>query len=1254
MAPVSALIAITAAATPPGGPGRGRIVYGVIFASLAIAMAVEAYAYYRTEAAQLKTVTATELDAIASLKANQLNDWRAARLADGVIHSRNAAIVPSISRFIEGHADRDTTRRLQEWIDSFVSVGLYDRAFLFDAHGVSRLAAPAAGGPPAAAISLAATEAFGTARVSLVDFYLDGPSQDVRMAIVIPYRNMSGNSPAGVLALRIDPRSFMRLVVETWPRTSETAEALLVRRDGSDALVLTSLRFAPQAAMRTRIPLANPEVLYVKAVLGQTGFVEGLDYRGIRTVGVIHKIPDSPWSLVAHVDPNESAGILRAKLVGVVGLTGMLLFGLGTLLALGWRRQGRQFERQQAALTRTVRESEERLRLALGAAGQGLWDLNVRTGETVVSPEYATMLGYDPAEFHETYDTWRERLHPDERDAVAAQYQQYAAGLLPVNKVEFRLRTKDGGWKWILSQGQVVSRTDDGQPLRMVGTHVDITTRKLAEIRAERLAQLYAALSRCNEAIVHSRNEAELFPKICAAAVAPGGLAMAWIGLVDSESHLVVPVAFDGRGSEYLAGIRVTVDAGDPHGGGPTGTCIRENRPIWCEDFAHDPRTEPWHERGRRFGWAASAALPLVRGGRVVGALTVYAFSAELFDHEGRMLLLEAAADISFALDAFDRESQRLATEAELAESEVRYRTIFSDSTVPRLVIDQEDMRIVDANRAAGAFYGYSVDALTQMKISDINTLDPVKIRQAMDRVVRGEQTRFDFVHQLANGERRNVEVYSTGITVHNRPLLLSAVFDVTDRIRTEQALRETSERFRAIFDEAPLGVALIESLTGRIREVNARFAAIAGRTREELTTIDWMSITHPDDVAEDLSNMAQLNAGRISGFNMNKRYRRPDGSYVWINMTIAALIGEPGGVRQHVCMIEDITERKQAEYEIGRLALMVDAAPSSVTVHDDDGRILYANRRAIEAHGYSREEFLRLNMQALYPPADRHLVAERIAELRGRREVAFEVDHIRKDGSRLPLEVAATVIKWDGGEQFLSIGTDITERKHASDALRESLQEKEALLKEVHHRVKNNLQLITSMLRLEMGRTVHPLVETALSEMQNRVLSMALLHETLYRSGRFAQVDLAAYLGELGHRIFQSLAQAATVTLHTELTPTTVELDQAIPCGLLVNELITNALKHGFPDGRAGAVRLVLRPMTEGQGACIEVSDNGVGLPTDFDARRKDSLGLQLVMDLTRQLRGSLDIGGGPGAHFRVAFMPRVAAASRGDGKPS
>ncbi|MCP4696395.1 MAG: PAS domain S-box protein, partial [Gammaproteobacteria bacterium] len=142
---------------------------------------------------------------------------------------------------------------------------------------------------------------------------------------------------------------------------------------------------------------------------------------------------------------------------------------------------------------------------------------------------------------------------------------------------------------------------------------------------------------------------------------------------------------------------------------------------------------------------------------------------------------------------------------------------------------------------------------------------------------------------------------------------------DITERKRTEALIQESQKRFKTMFEQAPMGVALVDSFTGHIYEVNPRFAGIAGRSRQEMATINWMSITHPEDVQEDLDNMAMLNAGKIDGFNMHKRYIRPDGSHVWINMTIAPLKEPDKSHKRHLCMIEDITERKRTDVALRR-----------------------------------------------------------------------------------------------------------------------------------------------------------------------------------------------------------------------------------------------------------------------------------------------------------------------------------------------
>ncbi|BBI99333.1 hypothetical protein FGKAn22_10260 [Ferrigenium kumadai] len=230
-------------------------------------------------------------------------------------------------------------------------------------------------------------------------------------------------------------------------------------------------------------------------------------------------------------------------------------------------------------------------------------------------------------------------------------------------------------------------------------------TRELSLSNAElrRSSGLYAALSQCNKAIVHSANETELYPRICRSAVESGGMKMAWVGKVDAQTRQVTPVASFGTGTEYLENLRIPLDGDDPAAQGPTATSLRENKPFWCQDFAHDPATAPWHERGAHFGWGASASIPLSCRGAVVGALTLYAGEPNAFDEAARDLLLEMGMDISFALDRFASEAER----EEIEKSLVQLSQAVEQSP-DTVIITDLDANIQYANQTFTNVTGYT------------------------------------------------------------------------------------------------------------------------------------------------------------------------------------------------------------------------------------------------------------------------------------------------------------------------------------------------------------------------------------------------------------------------------------------------------------------------------------------------------------------------------------------------------------------
>ncbi|RPH45293.1 MAG: sensor histidine kinase, partial [Burkholderiales bacterium] len=252
-----------------------------------------------------------------------------------------------------------------------------------------------------------------------------------------------------------------------------------------------------------------------------------------------------------------------------------------------------------------------------------------------------------------------------------------------------------------------------------------------------------------------------------------------------------------------------------------------------------------------------------------------------------------------------------------------------------------------------------------------------------------------------------------------------------------------------------------------------------------------------------------------------------------------------------------------------------------------------------------------------------------------------------RRDGTDVPLEIGLSAIRHDGTTSVLATVVDVAERQAEQRQLESMLREKTVLLDEVHHRVKNNLQVITSLLSLQ-ARGASPEAREALAACRNRVHAMALTHQLLHENSNIAQLHVGEYLERLARMLADGQRSNATgVMLRVEGAdaPLHLELPRAIPCGLLVNELVTNAYRHAFPDGRAGTITVGLDVV--GDTARIRIEDDGIGLPPDLDTDAATSLGFQLVPLLVDQLGGTLERLAAPGTRFEIRF-PVVAERRR------
>ena len=434
-----------------------------------------------------------------------------------------------------------------------------------------------------------------------------------------------------------------------------------------------------------------------------------------------------------------------------------------------------------------------------------------------------------------------------------------------------------------------------------------------------------------------------------------------------------------------------------------------------------------------------------------------------------------------------------------------------------------------------------------------------------------------------------------------------------------------------------------IANANGQYIYVNLQATTLLGFSRDELLSMSIADITPTEDLPATLIQFEQLL--KIQSLRYEPNLRRRDGSIVPVELNCVVL---PNGSIYGSC--RDISARRLAEQDrqeaYERHHAVLRTAMDGFWQADARGHLIEVNASYCAMSGYSEQELLTMHITDLEATETRQDTANHIRRIIEHGSDRFESIHRHKDGRVFDVALSVQHLSHDGG-RFVVFIQDITERKNNHRRLLNALAEKDALLKEVHHRVKNNLQVITSLLRLETRRNTESNTKAVLGDMQARIKAMALLHESLYRSGTFASVDLGLYLGKLAAQVIGVHAvQPELIKLKLDLGAVKVGMDQATAAGLVLNELISNCLKHGFPNGQSGEIYVELKPVMNagqltGDKWCLLVSDTGAGLPADFEERRKTSLGLQLADDLSSQLGGALSIDSlsDSGARFSITF---------------
>lgn len=349
--------------------------------------------------------------------------------------------------------------------------------------------------------------------------------------------------------------------------------------------------------------------------------------------------------------------------------------------------------------------------------------------------------------------------------------------------------------------------------------------------------------------------------------------------------------------------------------------------------------------------------------------------------------------------------------------------------------------------------------------------------------------------------------------------------------------------------------------------------------------------------------------------------------------------------------LIEDMSTSKEFNSRIHIIESLVnserkyrlsfDNSRDAINVFSEDRQILEVNKKLIQLSKYTKKELLQMKLNDLYIEASSPKTKERIKIMQmGEEPPIFKATLMSKDKQNIPVEIGVTPLKKIFGEEivFISNIRDITKRVNSENDLKAALKEKEILLKEIHHRVKNNLMIISSLLNLQSKYIKDKTALKVFKESQNRAKSMALIHEYLYRSTDLKRINFGDYIRVLTIELFHTYTiDPSQITLNLNIENIMVDIDIAVPLGLIVNELVTNSMRHAFPGNKCGKINIEF--YHSDNKFTLIVSDNGIGFPEDLNFENTDSLGLQLVNSLTNQIHGTIKLEDGRGTEFKIIF---------------
>lgn len=867
-----------------------------------------------------------------------------------------------------------------------------------------------------------------------------------------------------------------------------------------------------------------------------------------------------------------------------------------------FQNKSTSFERKSGIVTKVLgfitditdtKFVENKLIESQSLAKLGNWEWNIFTNELYWSREIYRIFDVDYEKFAPSYQKFLDSIHPEDRDSVIKAVDDSIKSHMPYEVVH-RHVNKKGETTFVREKGYTVY-SKGGKPLRMIGTAQDITQEKLLK---EKLNSAYVTLQNSLNAVFTS----DLNGKVLFA----NNTAVKMWGFSSLEEMLSnKPSVFDYWAHEYNEKMLSIIEA------------------LLVSGFFYSE--EPF--------------IGLKKSGE--GIFVKFNIST---------IKNEKGEPIGITGDFFDV-TRQLQIERRMKEYDQKIEQLFGNIEEVVFGIDITEGGLLEGmpfylSSRSKEIMGFDLEELkanprlwSQLLHPDdheniqLTSKECIETRSTVTRTYR-------LKHKIIGQYFWFEEKITPNYDANGKLIaLFGSARDITARIENESKLKESEEKYRLLSDNNQDLISL--------RDINAKpifisnsVTSLLGYTVEEYLQLNLFDLIHPDDRASVkkesfLTNVTKQERGFIEG-----RIRHKSGHYIWLQTLTKLVYDEHGKVVRIVGSSRNITERKKLEEAIFASeqkyrSIFENSLAAIFRTNIFTQEVSEANEVCVQLFGYdSKEDFIQnfKSSKSYFNVSERDILFKGLAS--GKTILNQRLRFVRKDGSVFWSDVSAKFLNQEGDIE--GVFMDVTKTVEYEAQLQKNIKEKEYLLKEVHHRVKNNLQIISSLLKLQLDKIYDPVLRQPLIESHERIRAIALIHEKLYLSQDLSTIDFADYLSNLSSSL-RFLTSSKQINLKYDLQPYFTDINLAIPLGLLCYEVISNIFKHAFINKKGGDLSISVSN-TESANVCISISDNGDGFDPE-EANAKKTLGLKLVKNLAAQANATIEYSSliGEGSVFKI-----------------